>query len=140
MRPAFVFLAVLFSAVLGLVAAPANAASLNLELNKVEDGPQACIATVLIGNNLGRTLDRFGLDLVLFNGKGVIFDRIIIDLAPLPRDRTTVASFPLHTGKCAGLSRILIKDVKECRDTNKNGLDCLSSMVLTTRTGISFGK
>ena len=117
----------------------AEANGLTLELNKVADGPQGCLATVLIGNRLGRTLDRFRLDLVLFNGKGVLFDRILIDLAPLPHGRTTVASFPLIQGACIGVSRILLQDVPACRTDGRRDLDCLSDLAVSSRTGIDFG-
>ena len=74
MRLAATYFAFLFALCLWLAPRPAAAGNLNLELNKMEDGPRGCLATVLIGNHLERTLDRFRLDLVLFNGKGVIFD------------------------------------------------------------------
>jgi hypothetical protein len=118
---------------------PAEANSLTLELNKVTDGPQGCLATVLIGNKLGRNLDRFRLDLVLFNGKGVLFDRVLIDLAPLPRGRTTVASFPLVPGACTGVSRILLQDVPACRAEGQKAMDCLSGIAVSSRTSIEFG-
>ena len=118
---------------------PAEANSLTLELNKVTDGPQGCLATVLIGNKLCRNLDRFRLDLVLFNGKGVLFDRVLIDLAPLPRGRTTVASFPLVPGACTDVSRILLQDVPACRAEGQKEMDCLSGIAVSSRTGIEFG-
>ncbi|MFP6773372.1 MAG: hypothetical protein VCE74_13720 [Alphaproteobacteria bacterium] len=118
---------------------PAEANSLTLELNKVTDSPQGCLATLLIGNKLERNLDRFRLDLVLFNGKGVLFDRVLIDLAPLPRGRTTVASFPLVPGTCTGVSRILLQDVPACRAEGQKEMDCLSGIAVSSRTGIEFG-
>jgi hypothetical protein len=118
---------------------PAEANSLTLELNKVTDSPQGCLATLLIGNKLERNLDRFRLDLVLFNGKGVLFDRVLIDLAPLPRGRITVASFPLVPGTCTGGSRILLQDVPACRAEGQKEMDCLSGIAVSSRTSIEFG-
>lgn len=119
---------------------PAAAAGLELELNKVEDSPQGCLATMLIGNELGQTLDRFRLDLVLFDSTGVLFDRLLIDLAPLPAGRTTIVSFPLHAGRCDGISRVLLRDVPACRTQGGATHDCLSGLNVTTRAAIGFGK
>ena len=140
MRLAATYFAILFTLCLWLAPRPAAAENLELELNKMEDGPRGCLATILIGNHLDRTLDRFRLDLVLFNGKGVIFDRILIDLAPVPKGRTTIASFPLNGASCAGISRILLKDAPGCHAEDNDDIDCLSLLELTTRTSINFGK
>ena len=140
MRPVTICFILLLTLCSWLAPRPAVAESLDLELNKIEDGPQGCLATVLIGNHLGQTLERFQLDLVLFNGKGVLSDRILIDLAPLPRNRTTIASFPLHGGGCAEVSRILLRDVPACRAQGDKNMDCLSTLAISRRTAISFGK
>ena len=118
----------------------ASAVGLSLELNKIESGIESCTATVLIANRLGQSLDRFRLDLVLFDSKGVIFERLLIDLAPLPHDRTTIASFPLLAAKCSDVSRILVKDVPACRAEGGGVMDCLSSLRVKTRARIQIGK
>ena len=141
--PVLTALAVMLAAVFWLAPRPATAgptAGLNLELNKTEDTPLGCLATVLIGNGLGKTLDRFRLDLVLFNGKNVLFDRLLIDLAPLPAGRTTIASFPLHSGPCANISRILLRDVPACRAQDGGVHDCLAGLVITTRSAIGLSQ
>jgi len=134
----------LFAICLWLAPRPAAAGNLDLELNKIADGRQGCVATILIGNKLGRTLNLFRLDLVLFDAKGVLFDRVLIDLAPLPHGRTTITNFPLVPGSCAGVSRILLQDIPACRaDGQANGapkdLDCLAGLTVRSRTNIDFG-
>ncbi len=133
-------LAIPLAVFLWLTPHPAAAAGLELELNKVEDSPQGCLATILIGNKPGPTLDRFRLDLVLFDGTGVLFDRLLIDLAPLPAGRTTIAGFLLNTGRCDGISRILLRDVPACRAQGGAAHDCLSGLNVTTRAAIGFSK
>ncbi|MDA1100190.1 MAG: hypothetical protein O2967_14525 [Proteobacteria bacterium] len=139
MRPA-TLLAILLAHFLCLTTYPAAAAGLGLELNKAEDSAQGCLATVLIGNDLGQTLDRFRLDLVLFDSSGVLFDRLLIDLAPLPAGRTTIARFALHAGRCDGISRILLRDLPACRAQDGKTYDCLTDLVITTRAAIGFSK
>ncbi len=141
--PAVPAVTALLAAFLWLALGPATAeptASLNLELSKIKDSPQGCLATLSIGNGLGQTLDRFRLDLILFDGGNVPFDRLMIDLAPLPANRTTIAAFPLHGGLCAKISRIQLRDVPACRAQGGGAPDCLAGLVITTPTAIGFSR
>ena len=140
MRLATTCFVLLLTSFMRLSPGTASATGLSLELNKIESGTESCTATVLIANRLGQSLDRFRLDLVLFDSKGVIFERLLIDLAPLPHDRTTIASFPLLAAKCSDVSRILVKDVPTCRAEGGDDMDCLSSLKVKTRATIQIGK
>ncbi len=139
--PLFTILAAaLFAAFLCLVPRPGATAGLALELQKTEDSPKGCLATMSIGNGLGQTLDRFRLDLVLFDGKGAVFDRLLIDLAPLPASRTLVANIPLHGGDCARISRIQLHAIPACRAQDGGDYDCRSGLAVSTRTAIDFSQ
>ena len=140
MRLATTYFVLFLTSFMWLSPGTASSAGLSLELNKIENGTESCTATVLIANRLGQSLDRFRLDLVLFDSKGVIFERLLIDLAPLPHDRTTIASFPLLATKCSDVSRILVKDVPACRAEGGEDLDCFSSLRVKTRARIQIGK
>ena len=140
MRLATTYFVLLLTFFMWLSPGTVSAADLSLELNKIESGTESCTATVLIANRLGQSLDRFRLDLVLFDSKGVIFERLLIDLAPLPHDRTTIASFPLLAAKCSDVSRILVKDVPACRAEGGSDMDCFSSLRVKTRARIQIGK
>ena len=140
MRHTTTYFVFLLTSFMWLSTGTASAAGLSLELNKIESVTETCTATVLIANRLGQSLDRFRLDLVLFDSKGVIFERLLIDLAPLPHDRTTIASFPLLAAKCSDISRILVKDVPACRAEVGGDMDCFSSLRVKTRTRIQIGK
>ena len=140
MRLATTCFVLLLTSFMWLSPGTASAAGLSLELNKIESGTESCTATVLIANRLGQSLDRFRLDLVLFDSKGVIFERLLIDLAPLPHDRTTIASSPLLAARCSDISRILVKDVPACRAEGGRDMDCFSSLRVKTRARIQIGK
>ncbi|HZD25987.1 MAG TPA: hypothetical protein VE631_06965, partial [Alphaproteobacteria bacterium] len=90
--------------------APAFAAgSLSIELNRVTMRDGRCVGSFLIGNDLGRTLDRFSIDLYVFDADGRAARRLLVDLAPLPAGRTTPASFGLAL-PCGGIGWLLIAD------------------------------
>jgi hypothetical protein len=126
---------------LTFAAAPSRAeAGLAIELNKVEDLGGGCVASLIFQNNLGATLDRFSLDLFLFDRKGVILRRVTIDMAPLQNGKTRVAQFHLYPGPCAEVSRILVNDFPQCRAENGASVDCLAGLTVSSRSTIELAK
>ena len=113
---------------------------LDIELNTVEDQGGGCVASFVFQNDLGAALDRFNLDLVLFDGQGAILRRLMLDLAPLSNGKTRVASFRLHEEACSKLGRVLINDIPACRAEGGGDLDCLAGLTVHSRTTIGLTK
>ena len=126
--------------VLGPPTALAQSGGLSIELNKTEDFDGGCMASFVFQNNLGETLDRFNLDLFLFDPEGVIVRRVTIDMAPLLDGKTRVAQFHLHAGACAELSRILVNDIPQCRAETGEPVDCLAGLAVSSRSAILLTK
>ena len=118
----------------------AQSSGLSIELNKTEDFDGGCMASFVFQNNLGATLDRFNLDLFLFDPEGVIVRRVTIDMAPLRNGKTKVAQFHLYNGACAELSRILVNDIPQCRAETGEPVDCLAGLAVSSRSAISLTK
>lgn len=118
----------------------ANDGGLAVELNKIEDLNDGCTGTLLFRNDLGTTLDRFNLDLFLFDASGVIMRRITIDMAPLRNGKTSVGLFRLIDGACAGLSRILVNDIPSCRAEDGSDVDCLAGLSVHSRSAVELIK
>ena len=126
--------------VMGAPAARAQEKGLAVELNKVEDFEGGCMASFVFHNSLGAALDRFNLDLILFDQQGVILRRLMIDMAPLRDGKTRVAQFRLHEGSCGELSRVLVNDVPLCRADNGAEIDCLAGLRVVSRSAIELAK
>ena len=121
------------------VPAPAGEPGLEIELNKVEDNSGSCLASFVVRNRLGHTLDRFSMDLYVFDRDGVIARQVLLDLAPLRGDKTTVARFSLIKRPCGEISRILINDIPSCRSEGTGEtLDCLAGLTVTSRGPIEM--
>ena len=134
-------LAAVLAAALAATASPARAEDgLAIELNKVEDVAGGCVASLIFQNRLGATLDRFSLDLFLFDAKGVIMRRVTIDMAPLPNGKTRVAQFHLHPGPCAEVGRVLVNDFPQCRAETGAPVDCLAGLTVSSRSAIELTK
>ena len=120
----------------GLAADPA----LSIELNKLEEIDGKCQASLVIDNRLGHALDRFNIDLFVFDRAGVIAQRLLVDLAPLRDDKTTVATFALVDGSCAGIGRVLVNDIPTCHGTDGQELDCVAALAVSSRAGTPLAK
>lgn len=120
--------------------APAAAAGLAIELNKTESRNGGCLASFVIRNGLGHTLDRFSMDVIIFDRDGVIAGRSLLDLAPLPDAKTTVATFPLQNGGCDAISRVLVNGFPSCRANSGQDVDCLNGLSVSSRGDIGLEK
>ena len=115
--------------------------NISIELNKVEYNGSSCLASFIVQNNFGHTLSPFDLDLFVFDGDGVIARQVLLDLAPLGGDKTTVARFSLIARPCGEVSRILVNDISSCRITGSGEtLDCLSGLTVSSRSHVELVK
>ena len=149
-RPAFfrrLLTACRLAPAIGLLAAlnlvsPAIAAEdgISLELNSAKTVSEACETSFVVRNGLPHTLDRFQLDLYVFDTDGVIKSRSTIDLAPLRADKSTVLAFRLHAAPCASVSKVLVNDIPLCRAEFGTVLDCLAGLSVSSRHSIELAK
>jgi hypothetical protein len=137
-----------FGLVLAVVAAtaawalPVRAADpgISIELNKAEDNGGSCVASFVLRNGLGQPLDRFNLDLYVFDNNGVIARQVLLDLAPLRNDKTTVFRFALIDRPCADIGHVLVNDIPACRAEGGQTMDCLKDLTIASRGRIALTK
>ena len=126
------------------LAGPAAAAgpALTIELNKVEDtGQDTCVAAFVLRNDMAAPLDRFSLDLYVFDAEGIIAQQLVLDLAPLRGEKTTVVRFPLLNRPCATIGHVLVNDIPSCRsETTGEDLNCLAALGVSSRDRIALTK
>lgn len=129
-------------ALLGATAAFAQRddGALHIELNKAEDGEGSCLATFVVRNALGHTLDRFRIDLYVFDREDVVSRQVLLDMAPLRRDKTTVSRFSLSEKPCAEIGRLLVNDLPQCRSESGESLDCVAKLRVASKDRIELFK
>ncbi len=127
---------------LHLPAAPALAAdgSLQIELNKLDDTEQGCRSVFVFDNRTGHELERFRIDLILFDPKGVYSKQLLLDMAPLYPDKKTVASFLLDDQRCDQIGSILVNDVPWCEDGAGTSLECVKMLDVRSLTKVPLQK
>ncbi len=120
--------------------ATAQEKSLDIELNKAVDSGDGCLASFVVQNKLGQTLDRFSLDLFVFDRDGIIARQVLLDMAPLRKAKTTVANFSLIQISCENISKVLVNNIPSCRSEDGSLLDCLEDLKVSSRNRIELTK
>ena len=122
--------------------AGADGPGISIELNKAEDTAGAsCLVAFVMRNEMESDLDRFNLDLYVFDQDGIIARQIVLDLAPLRGAKTTVVRFPLIDRPCGRIGRVLVNDIPSCRSAaTGEDLDCLDGLSVSSRSRIELTK
>jgi hypothetical protein len=125
-----------------VVAQPLAAAEseLLIELNKLEDTEQGCRSLFVFDNATGHELNRFQVDLILFDQEGVYARQVMLDMAPLSEDKKVVASFLLPDQQCATIGSILVNDLPQCENGAGAQVDCVKLLEVRSRTDTPLEK
>lgn len=135
----FLSLLLILSGIAGASAATA-AESVRVELNKLEPQDGACRAYLVFENQTASNFSGLTLDLVMFDGEGVIAKRLAVDAAPLPADKTSVKLFDIDGLECANVNRILINDVLDCQDESGEISNCVAQIEPASRADAALVK
>jgi hypothetical protein len=122
------------------VADDAEEALLGIELNKLEDSDQGCRSVFVVDNRTGHDLNRFRIDLILFDTAGVYSKQLLLDMAPLHEDKTTVTSFLLHEEACGKLGSVLVNDVPWCENGAGAAVDCVRMLEVSSLAKVPLQK
>jgi len=119
--------------------APAAPAAPALELNRLQAVEGGCRLHVVVSNPEDRRHDTFQLDLVVFDGDGVIARRIALDASPVRPRKTSVYAFDVEGLDCKRIGRVLLNDVIGCAP-GEGGGDCVAAVSVSSRAGVDFVK
>ena len=120
--------------------AAAREATLDVELNRLDEAGGGCSVYFVLENGTGREFQDLSLDLVMFDAQGVVASRLAVQFAPLPAAKTALRVFEVPDMSCGAMSRILVNDVVGCRDSGGDEGGCLDSMRLSSRSDVAFIK
>jgi hypothetical protein len=113
---------------------------LTIELNKLEDTDEGCRSLFVFDNETGHELNRFRIDLILFDREGVYAKQLLLDMAPLYEDKKVLASFVLAEDPCASIGSVLINDVPWCENGAGATVDCVKLLEVGSRTEVPLEK
>lgn len=127
----------IFSHISSVVAADGM---ISIELNKAEETEQGCSSVFLFDNQSGHQLNRFQVDLVLFDDKGVHARRLLLDMAPLYEGKKVVASFLMNDLPCDEIGSMLVNALPSCANSTGEDLDCLPLLNVASKSTIPLEK
>jgi hypothetical protein len=111
-----------------------------IELNKLEDTQEGCRSLFVFDNATGHELNRFQVDLILFDQEGVYAKQVMLDMAPLSEDKKVLASFLLPDHECGAIGSILVNDLPQCQDGAGTEVDCVKLLQVRSRTDTPLEK
>lgn len=113
---------------------------ISIELNKVDDTEQGCRPLFLFDNRSGHQLNKFQVELVLFDDKGVYSRQVLMDMAPLYEDKKVVASFLINEITCDEIGSMLVNALPSCANTTGADLNCIGLLEVTSKSSIPLEK
>ncbi|PWG63294.1 hypothetical protein DEM34_09400 [Spiribacter halobius] len=124
-----------------LTAAGAQPGEVAVELNRLDNRDNGnCRAYMVFENGSDQHFSVFQLDLVLFDGDGIIEQRLAVEAGPLDAGKTVVKLFDIEGLGCDRIGRILLNAVIECRTENGPAEGCTRRTRVSARTETPFFK
>ncbi len=112
----------------------------SLELNRLDGIGGDCRVTLVENNGTGSAFAALKLDLVVFDGDGIVAKRVGVDAGPLKAGRTVVKTFDLKATPCQSVGRLLINDVLACEAEGIAPDACLDAVQPRSRAAAAFDK
>ncbi len=111
---------------------------IEVELNALKPTETACQMALLFTNGLTADIDAFGLELVVFDGNGVM-DRVLrVKSSDLPAGRKRLKLFNLEGLECAAVGSILVNDVTGCDGAGVDRKMCADAVQASHKTTVPF--
>ncbi|WP_370675655.1 hypothetical protein [Pleomorphomonas sp. PLEO] len=120
--------------------APSPAGAFSLELNRLDAVDGGCRVTLVEKNGTASSFSALKLDLVVFDGEGIVARRVGVDAGPLKAGRTVVKTFDLKGLACESVGRLLINDVLSCEAGGLASDACLDVVEPRSRASATFDK
>jgi hypothetical protein len=117
--------------------ADAQESGFNLELNNIKEIPQGCRVAFLASNQLGTTVQKLSVEIVVFDENSKVSDVVVFEFGRLPNGRSKVAQFDL-SHQCGSISKLLLNNIKECSGDKDIRQECEDRMKTTSRVNIAF--
>lgn len=106
------------------IAADSVVGMVAVELNKLESNENGCQPYLVFENGTQIDFVSLKLDLVMFDGDGIITRRVAVEGAPLMAGKMTVKVFDIPDLACDRIGRVLLNGLTRCADRAGERRDC----------------
>ena len=104
-----------------------------VELNKLENNGSGCQPYLVFENKTEIDFGSLKLDLVMFDGEGIIARRVAVEGAPLPPGKMAVKVFDMPDLACDRIGRVLLNGLTACADQDGERDSCLTLLEIGSR-------
>ena len=105
----------------------------SVELNKLEANGGGCQPYLVFENKTKIDFNSLKLDLVMFDGDGVIARRVVVEGAPLQPGKMVVKVFDIPGLTCDRIGRVLLNGLTRCDDQAVERNGCLALLKTESR-------
>lgn len=118
-----------------------SAASVRIELNKVEAAGENCRTYFLIDNKNAEAWRSLKLDLFALDTDGVAAKRLAVEVGPVPARKTLIKLFDFPGLSCQRFGRVLLNDVVACEGAAASREECLAAIETASKVeSVPFAK
>lgn len=109
-----------------------------IELNRLQDLDGTCRLSFVFTNKLPDSVAALSIETVLFNAHGQVERLLVLKSRPLSPGKIRAQQFDVPGTACAGIGRVLVNDVTECKAGALTPADCLDRLAPTSRADVPF--
>ena len=109
-----------------------------IELNNARQAGKNCRLSLVIQNRMPSAIKTLSLEIVLFNGQGLVEQFLKLKAGALPAGKMRVKQFDLKDRNCGDVSKILINQIAECKGENLGPAVCTGALSISSRTSIKL--
>lgn len=115
-----------------------DAQRLAVELNALKPAGSSCQMALLFTNQLEADVQALSLELVVFDGKGIM-DRVLrVKSSDLPAGKMRLMLFNLEDLECASVGSILVNDMTGCQGPGLSAQVCAEAVSASHKTSVPF--
>ncbi len=117
------------------------AASVRVELNKLEAAGENCRTYFLIDNRQQDPWRSLKLDLFALDKDGIAAKRLAVEVGPVPGRKKLIKLFDFPGLSCPQIGSVLLNDVVACEGAGASREECLAAIETASKVdSVSFAK
>ena len=109
-----------------------------IELNNARQAGKNCRLSFIVQNRMPSAIKALALEIVLFNGQGLVEQFLKLKAGALPTGKMRVKQFDLKDRNCGDVSKMLINQIAECKGENLSPAACTGALSISSRTSIKL--
>jgi hypothetical protein len=113
---------------------------LYMEINKLEQRDDLCVAYVRFSNHSETEFSEFKSELFAFDKEDVITAHFLADFQQVMANKTVVKLVPMKDTRCSEVGSVLLNRMTECKSGDQEVADCLRRLSIGSKGSVKLFK